>query len=78
MPNKLKTPLKEQEFYCVSNRSRVMADKNDISVRMYKNKKMKDGMSPALYAICKNCPSPVIKWVKHSDVDKLIKKYGKY
>ena len=78
MPNKLKTPLKEQEFYCVSTRSRVTAHKDNISVRMYKNKKMKNGLSPALYATCESCSSPLIKWIKHSDVDKLLKKYGKY
>jgi len=74
MPNKLKKKLSQNEFYCVKCRRREKG--TDICVKMLKNKKIKGGV-PTLVADCKKCDTVLYKFVKRTDKDKLIKKYGK-
>lgn len=77
MPSKsLKTKLKQQEFYCVCCRKRVKVPADDICVKVYKNYKIKGGV-PALNGICKKCDCNVIKFIKHENKQRMIKKFGK-
>lgn len=75
-PRKLKAPLKENEFYCVSCRGRVKVDKDDMCVQMLKNKRSSDGKVPALRARC-DCKTNLTKFVKRADVKELVDEYGK-
>ena len=74
MPARLKTGLKQDEFYCVACRGRVKAD--DMCVKIFRNKKIEGG-APALVGGCKKCDTNVTKFIKHSSVDKFSEKYGK-
>ncbi len=78
MPQKLKTKLKENEFYCVSCRARVKSNGDSMYVQVFKNKKMPDGLAPALRSNCKACSTNLTKFIKHNSVDKMIDKYGKH
>jgi hypothetical protein len=75
MPSKLKTPLKQQEFYCLSCRKRVKCTATNICVKSFKNKKL--GKVPTLRAYCKKCDCYLSKFIKHKDAARLTKKYGK-
>ena len=77
MPTKLKTPLKQQEFYCVCCRKRVKSTKENICVKLFKKKKMPNGKIPALRSWCKKCDCNLTKFIKHKDQTRLTKKYGK-
>ena len=69
--------MKQLEFYCVSCRKTVSCKKADVGVIHYKNKKT--GTTPALRCEgCPKCGTPLSKWVKKDDVDKLLKKFGKW
>jgi hypothetical protein len=68
--------MQENEFYCVKCRGSVKVPKKDICLKVFKNKRVKDGV-PALRAHCKKCDTSLTKFVKHSDKNKLMKKYGK-
>jgi hypothetical protein len=74
MPGKLRTKLKQEEFYCVSCRKRVKG--YDICIKTLKNKKMVGGI-PTMMALCNKCLTTVYKFIKHSDKDRLTDKYGK-
>jgi hypothetical protein len=74
MPAKLRTKLKQEEFYCVKCRKRVKGD--DICIKTFKNKKSFGGI-PTMMASCKKCDTSVYKFIKHSAKDRLTDKYGK-
>lgn len=78
MPKKLKKKLTQQQFYCVSHRSRVTIPKSEIGVTEYKNYKAKGGKVPALKGYCKKCDCNVTKFIKRKDKSKLQKKFGKW
>lgn len=77
MPTKLKSPLKEREFYCVKCRKRVTCPKADISVKVYKNKRSSTGKSPALVCFCHKCDCNLTKFIKRTKEKALAKKYGR-
>lgn len=76
MPNKLKSKLKQQEFYCVSCRGCVKSDADDMCVKVYRNKKV-DGGVPALRSVCDKCGSNLTKFIKRDSKAAMTKKYGK-
>lgn len=76
MPSKLKTKLKENEFYCVSCRGRVNVNNDDICVKIYNNSRT-GLMSPALRGKCTECNTNLTKFITHSSVNTMIQKYGK-
>ena len=78
MPRKLKTKLKQREFYCVSCRGRVICDSKNIGVALFKNKRMIGGVAPALRAECPKCQTNLTKFIKHCDTKKFIDKYGEF
>jgi hypothetical protein len=71
MPNKLKKPLKQTEFYCVSCRKRVKSKPSDICAKTFKNG------TPALVSHCEKCDTNLTKFIKHNSLKKMEKKYGK-
>ena len=73
---KLNTKLKQNEFYCVKCCARKTAKTEDICVKKYINDKSSVGYKPALKAYCSKCETPLTKWIKHKDVDRLVDKYG--
>lgn len=75
MPAKLRTKLKQEEFYCVSCRKRVKGD--DICIKTFRNKRMVGGSVPTMTGTCKKCETNVYKFIKHSAKDRLTEKYGK-
>jgi len=76
MPNKLRSKLKQNEFFCVVCGKRVKANADDMYVKVFKNKRVKGGV-PALRARCDKCEYNLTKFIKHADKDKMVKKYGK-
>ena len=74
--NKLKTKLRQQEFYCMQCCKRVKLSENDIRVHSFKNNKVYGG-TPAMTGYCPFCGSNVVKWIKHDDNTRLTKKYEK-
>ena len=74
MPHKLKTKLKQTEFYCVSCMSKKKCDPDDIRFKRLRTKKVKGGV-PALKCWCYSCDSNLTKFVKRKDAAKLKKKY---
>ena len=70
MPAKLKSKLKQTEFYCVQGpRRRIKVDPEDIYLNEDRNGRVRlMGKSP-------NCPWNLYKYVKEKDVKKLEKKY---
>ena len=73
-PKPLKSKLKKNEFYCVSCRGRVSVDKDDIRVKMIKNKKV--GSIPALKGQCGKCDTNLTKFIKRSAAAKAKSEYG--
>ena len=70
MPNKLRTSLKEHQFYCVQCNKRCNG--TNICVTRLRNG------TPALQAECSKCDDcEVYKIIKDKDVNRLTKKYGK-
>ena len=70
MPNKLRTRLKEHQFYCVQCRKRCNGE--DICFVRLKNG------TPSLKATCAKCDDcDLYKFVKHKDAGRLSKKYDK-
>lgn len=63
--------MKENQFYCVSCRKKVMVHKDDIGVNMDKRKK------PRLKALCCKCDTKVFKYIPECKKQKLECKYGK-
>lgn len=70
-------PLTQNQFYCVGSRHKVTLKTDDICFKNFKNSKMPNGKSPALIGECKKCNCKLVKFVKHKDVAKLSKKFGK-
>lgn len=68
---KLKSKLKQNEFYCVSCRKRKGCKPADIRVKKLK------GRIPALKSKCGKCGTNLTKFIKHADYGKLSKKYNK-
>ena len=77
MPNKLKTKLKQNQFYCVKCRSRTTVSTGDMCVKLYKNHRAKHGYTPTLKSYCMTCDTPLTKFIKYDDTKKMINKYGK-
>lgn len=75
MPNKLKTKLRENEFYCVSCRARVKSDSDSICVKVYNNSR--SGPTPALKGECSSCGAKLTKFIKRDSTEKMVSKYGK-
>lgn len=73
MPSKLKSPLKERDFYCVKCRKRVSAKSKDICIQFFDNKKR--GKVPALRGKCSACGTMLTKFVAMKKVEMLKKKY---
>jgi hypothetical protein len=71
MPNKLRSRLKQTEFYCVSCRKRIKMKKDDICVKILKNG------TPALVSYCSKCNVNLTKFIKDDSVKKMEYKYGK-
>ena len=71
MPHKLRTKLKEDEFYCVACNKRCKANSEDICVVVFKN-----GV-PALQGECSKCDCDVYKFIKWNSEDRLSEKYGR-
>jgi len=69
--------LKQNQFYCVVCRSRKTALSKDICVKEYKNHIAKYGYTPALRSRCNSCDTPLTKFIKYKDNNRLTKKYGK-
>ena len=73
--NKLRTKLKENEFYCVSCCRRVKCNHDDIRFKNIKNKRAIGNKVPALKCVCKSCDTNLTKFVKRKDTERLKKKY---
>ena len=69
--NKLRTPLKETEFYCVACNKRCKSSTDDMCVVKFSNG------ANALYGYCAKCDCDCYKFIKDKSVSKLTKKYGK-
>ena len=67
--------LKQNQFYCVACRSRVTSHADDMCVKEYKNRRAKTGYTPTLKSEC-SCGTPLTKFIKYKDVNKLANKYG--
>ena len=65
-----------RQFYCVKCRKKVTSSADDICVKKYTNKKRKGGVH-ALRSQCNKCDTNLTKFVKNSQVEKLIEKFGK-
>ena len=66
--------MTQQQFYCVKCRKRVTIPKDDICLRIVKNKKAGRDV-PMLSGWCKECGVAVNKFVAVADVPKLAKKF---
>ena len=67
------TKMKEQEFYCVKDRKRVIIPTKDICFKNIKNSKMPSGKTPALVAYCHSYDCNLTKFVGLSKVETLKK-----
>lgn len=76
MPSKLKTKLKQNQFYCVKCKCRKTCKSSNMCVKEHKNKRSKTGYIPTLKSYCGNCETPLTKFIKHKDTDRLADKYG--
>lgn len=74
--NKLRTKLKQTEFYCVGCCRRVKCSADDIKFKQIKNYKAPGGKVPALKCYCDGCDGNLTKFVKRKDAAKLKKKYS--
>ena len=70
---RLKTKLKEDEFYCVCCGKRRKGD--NIKLKIYKNSKRTNGKVPMLKSRCDHCDCNMNKFVKDKAVPSLKKKY---
>ncbi len=70
MPNKLKTKLKENEFYCVGHNKRASSHPEDMCVVQFKNGAI------ALKGYSEKFECVTYKFIKTKDANKMIKKYG--
>lgn len=68
--------MKDQEFYCVKCRKKVHLPAKEIGVVFFHNKKR--GEIPALMGHCRQCDTKVTKFIKESQVPKMIEKFGEY
>lgn len=73
--NKLRTKLKQKEFYCVKCCKRVKCAPDAINFTEIKNSKATSGYVPALKCTCSHCGTKLTKFVKHKDAEKLRNKY---
>lgn len=70
------TKLKRNQFYCVVCRKKVAVSPNTMCVKEYKNHRAKNGYTPALKSYCNKCNTPLTKFIKYKDVDRLTSRYG--
>lgn len=70
------TKMKKRQFYCVKCRKKRMADKDDIYVKIYKNRKSYHGETPVLKGECYTCGTPLTKFISYDNEDKYIKEFG--
>ena len=69
--------LKQNQFYCVSERKRVTQKDEEIGVVMMKNKKLKGGV-PALKSFHEKSGTTMYKFIPRNSYLKMLNKYGKY
>jgi hypothetical protein len=74
MPRKLKTKLRENEFYCVSCRARKNSDSGSICVKVYNNSR--SGPTPTLKGQCSVCGTNLTKFIKRDSTERMVRKYG--
>jgi len=67
--------LNQNQFYCLSCRAKRSCKADNMCVKVYRNRKI--GQVPTLKCECPQCGAPLTKFIKHSDTDKMVKKYGK-
>ena len=67
--------MKQNQFYCVLCRKKVMVPKDQMCVKVYKNKRA--GPTPALKAYCKKCDTPLTKFIKRASAQKMMDKFGR-
>ena len=67
--------LNQNQFYCLSCRAVRSCKDNDICVKVYSNSKT--GQTPSLICECPRCGANLTKFIKHSQTDKMVKKYRK-
>ncbi len=73
---KLKTKLKQNQFYCVVCCTRKTVSAINMCVKEYKNHRAKHGYTPTLKSHCNTCGTPLTKFIKYNDTDRLTDKYG--
>jgi hypothetical protein len=70
--------LKENQFYCVSCRTKRTCKADDMGVKVYRNRSMYDRKVPVLKCECPKCGTPLTKFIKHDSQTRLTEKYGKW
>lgn len=73
-PKKLKSPMKQNEFYCVSCRKKVRAHDDDIKIR--KDKRGRPRMVASTSSTSK-CNHKLYKYISFDKETKLKNKYNK-
>jgi len=71
------TKMKQNQFYCLSCRKRVMIPADDIRLKIFKNYKRLNGKVPMLKGYCQKCDTSVYKIIKDKAVKSAQDKYGK-
>ena len=67
--------LKQNQFYCLSCQAVRSCKDKDICVKLYRNSKTE--RTPSLICKCPQCGVSLRKFIKHSQVDKMVEKYSK-
>ena len=68
--------MKKRQFYCVLCQRKVTSSKDDMYVKVYKNKKSYYGETPALKSKCKRCDTNLTKWISYDNEEKYIDEFG--
>jgi hypothetical protein len=68
--------MKQNEFYCVAIRKRVVQRDDDICVVVMKNKKVAGGV-PALFSVHAATGTKMYKFISRDSYAAMVKKYGK-
>ena len=68
--------MKQNEFFSVALRQRVVQKDNEICVIIMKNKKVPGGV-PALMSVHAATGSKMYKFIARKSYDDMVKKYGK-
>jgi hypothetical protein len=70
------SPMKQNEFYNVAIKQRVLQADRDICVVMMKNKKVEGGV-PALMSVYAPTNTKMYKFIARTSYDAMVRKYGK-